>query len=78
MSKSLNLPQITLCRKFPRCNITFKHILEVEKFNGHELSDWFKANLGFLPDDKVEEFNSTLGDAVMYTADILDVADILE
>jgi len=54
------------------------HLTEVEKFNGHELSDWFKANPGFLPDDKVEEFNSTLGDAVMYTADILDVADILE
>ena len=53
-------------------------MLDVEKFNGHELSDWFKANPGFLPDDKVEEFNSTLGDAVMYTADILDVADILE
>ena len=56
----------------------FECMSEVEKFNGHELSDWFKANPGFLPDDKVEEFNSTLGDAVMYTADILDVADILE
>ena len=59
-------------------NPNFERMSEVEKFNGHELSDWFKANPGFLPDDKVEEFNSTLGDAVMYTADILDVADILE
>ena len=56
----------------------FERMSGIEKFNGHELSDWFKANPGFLPDDKVEEFNSTLGDAVMYTADILDVADILE
>ena len=58
--------------------IFFKPVTEVEKYNGHDLSDWLKSNPGFLPDEKVEEFNLTLADAVIYTADIRDVADILE
>ena len=51
---------------------------EVEKFNGHDLSEWFNANPGFLLDENIDEFNKTLGDAVIYAADIADVADILD